>query len=75
MAELKGTKTHETLSTRSPARARRTARLLRGQADIEGLRIAGLPTRPKATGHAHGHMDYLKAAGDPPRGFRSARRS
>jgi rubrerythrin len=38
------------------------------QADIEGYPdIAGLfrDTAEGETGHAHGHLDYLKAVGDP----------
>lgn len=70
MPELKGTKTHENLKAAFAGESQANRRYLyfAKQADIEGLpEIAGLfrDTAEGETGHAHGHMDYLKAAGDP----------
>jgi rubrerythrin len=53
-----------------PVKARRTARYLYFAkiADVEGQPdIAGLfrETAEGETGHAHGHLDYLKPVGDP----------
>jgi rubrerythrin len=63
MKELKGTKTHDNLKQRSPARARPTAATStsRALADIEGYpEIGGLfrDTSEAETGHAFGHMDF-----------------
>ena len=70
MPELKGTKTHDNLKAAFAGESQANRRYLyfAKQADIEGLpEIAGLfrDTAEGETGHAHGHMDYLKAAGDP----------
>jgi rubrerythrin len=70
MPELKGTKTHENLKAAFAGESQANRRYLyfAKQADIEGQpEIAGLfrDTAEGETGHAHGHMDYLKTVGDP----------
>jgi rubrerythrin len=67
---LKGTKTHENLKAAFAGESQANRRYLyfSKQADIEGYPdIAGLfrDTAEGETGHAHGHLDYLKAVGDP----------
>jgi rubrerythrin len=67
---LKGTKTHENLKAAFAGESQANRRYLyfSKQADVEGLPdIAGLfrDTAEGETGHAHGHLDYLKAVGDP----------
>ncbi len=70
MAQLKGTKTHENLKHAFAGESQANRRYLyfADKADIEGYpEIAGnfRDTAEGETGHAHGHMDYLKKAGDP----------
>ncbi len=70
MAALKGTKTHENLKEAfcGESMANRRYLYFAKQADIEGYPdIAGLfrDTAEGETGHAHGHLDYLKQVGDP----------
>ena len=65
-----GTKTHENLKAAFAGESQANRRYLyfSKQADVEGLPdIAGLfrDTAEGETGHAHGHLDYLKAVGDP----------
>ena len=74
MAELKGTKTHENLKHAFAGESQANRRYLyfADKADIEGHpEIAGnfRDTAEGETGHAHGHMDYLKPAGDPATGL------
>jgi len=74
MAELKGTKTHENLKHAFAGESQANRRYLyfADKADIEGYpEIAGnfRDTAEGETGHAHGHMDYLKGAGDPATGL------
>ncbi len=74
MAQLKGTKTHENLKHAFAGESQANRRYLyfADKADIEGYpEIAGnfRDTAEGETGHAHGHMDYLKPAGDPATGF------
>ena len=74
MAELKGTKTHEKLmhAFAGESQANRRYLYFADKADIEGYpEIAGnfRDTAEGETGHAHGHMDYLKSAGDPATGL------
>ena len=74
MAELKGTKTHENLKHAFSGESQANRRYLyfADKADIEGYpEIAGnfRDTAEGETGHAHGHMDYLKSAGDPATGL------
>jgi rubrerythrin len=70
MTDLKGTKTHENLKEAFAGESQANRRYLyfAKQADIEGYPdIAGLfrDTAEGETGHAHGHLDYLKDVGDP----------
>jgi len=70
MAELKGTKTHRNLKDAFAGESQANRRYLyfAKTADVEGYPdVAGLfrDTAEGETGHAHGHMDYLKQCGDP----------
>ena len=70
MASLKGTKTHANLKDAFAGESQANRRYLyfAKQADVEGHPdIAGLfrDTAEGETGHAHGHLDYLKSVGDP----------
>jgi rubrerythrin len=70
MANLKGTKTHDNLkgAFAGESQANRRYPYFARQADIEGYPdVGGLfrDTAEAETGHAHGHLDYLKEAGDP----------
>jgi rubrerythrin len=67
---LKGSKTHKNLKDAFAGESQANRRYLyfSKQADVEGYPdIAGLfrDTAEGETGHAHGHLDYLKAVGDP----------
>lgn len=73
MPELKGTKTHENLKEAFAGESQANRRYLyfAKTADVEGYPdIAGLfrDTAEGETGHAHGHLDYLKVVGDPATG-------
>ncbi|MGO9265190.1 MAG: rubrerythrin family protein [Candidatus Binataceae bacterium] len=70
MANLKGTKTHQNLKDAFAGESQANRRYLYFAkiADVEGHPdVAGLfrDTAEGETGHAHGHLDYLKAVGDP----------
>ena len=70
MAELKGSKTHANLKAAFAGESQANRRYLyfAKQADVEGYpEIAGnfRDTAEGETGHAHGHLDYLKKAGVP----------
>jgi rubrerythrin len=70
MAELKGSKTHGNLKDAFAGESQANRRYLyfAKTADIEGYPdVAGLfrDTAEGETGHAHGHLDYLKVVGDP----------
>jgi rubrerythrin len=70
MPALKGTKTHDNLKAAFAGESQANRRYLyfAKQADIEGHPdIAGLfrDTAEGETGHAHGHLDFLKEVGDP----------
>jgi rubrerythrin len=70
MAELKGTKTHQNLKDAFAGESQANRRYLyfAKVADIEGYpEVAGLfkNTADAETGHAHGHLDFLKQVGDP----------
>jgi len=70
MADLNGTKTHENLKGAFAGESQANRRYLyfAKQADIEGYPdVGGLfrDTAEAETGHAHGHLDYLKRVGDP----------
>jgi rubrerythrin len=65
MAELKGSKTHNNLTDAFAGESQANRRYLyfAKQADMEGLPdVAGLfrDTADGETGHAHGHLDFLK---------------
>jgi rubrerythrin len=67
---LKGTKTHSNLKAAfaGESQANRRYEYFAKQADVEGYPdVAGLfrDTAAGETGHAHGHLDYLKQVGDP----------
>ena len=67
---LKGTKTHQNLKYAFAGESQANRRYLyfAKNADVEGYPdVAGLfrDTAEGETGHAHGHLDYLKAVGDP----------
>src|SRR5262252_1881078 len=71
---LKGTKTHENLKEafRGESQANRRYLYFARRADIEGYPdIGGLfrDTSEAETGHAFGHLDYLKEVGDPATGI------
>jgi len=70
MANLKGTKTHDNLKAAFAGESQANRRYLyfAKAADIEGYpEIAGLfrDTAEGETGHAHGHLDYIKQVADP----------
>ena len=70
MPDLKGTKTHQNLKDAFAGESQANRRYLyfAKQADIEGYPdVAGLfkNTADAETGHAHGHLDWLKQVGDP----------
>lgn len=74
MVTLKASKTHENLKIAfaSESQANRRYLYFARQADVEGYpEIAGLfrDTAEGETGHAHGHLDYLKKLGDPVTGL------
>ena len=74
MPALNGTKTHQNLKDAFAGESQANRRYLyfAKQADIEGLPdVAGLfrDTAEGETGHAHGHLDYLKKVGDPVTGL------
>ncbi|HEX3774809.1 MAG TPA: rubrerythrin family protein [Polyangiaceae bacterium] len=73
MAKLEGTKTHENLKEAFAGESQANRRYLyfAKVADIEGYPdVAGLfkDTADGETGHAHGHLDFLKQVGDPATG-------
>ena len=70
MPELKGSKTHQHLKDAfaGESMANRRDLYFAKVADIEGYpEIAGnfRDTADGETGHAHGHLDYLRKVGDP----------
>src|SRR3954464_6499114 len=74
MAKLNGTKTHQNLKDAFAGESQANRRYLyfAKVADIEGFpEVAGLfkDTADGETGHAHGHLDYLKQVGDPATGL------
>ncbi|MEE8433302.1 MAG: rubrerythrin family protein [bacterium] len=73
MPELKGSKTAQNLKDAFAGESQANRRYLyfAKVADVEGYPdVAGLfrDTAEGETGHAHGHMDYLKPIGDPATG-------
>ena len=74
MADLKGSKTHTNLKEAFAGESQANRRYLYFAkiADVEGQPdIAGLfrDTAEGETGHAHGHLDFLRKAGDPATGL------
>ena len=73
MSKLAGTQTHQNLKDAFAGESQANRRYLwmAKKADIEGYpEIAGnfRETAEGETGHAHGHLDYLKQVGDPATG-------
>ena len=71
---LEGTQTHENLKAAFAGESQANRRYLyfAKVADVEGYPdIAGnfRDTAEGATGHAHGHLDYMKSTGDPATGL------
>ncbi|MCS6915459.1 MAG: rubrerythrin family protein [Myxococcales bacterium] len=67
---LKGTKTHQNLKEAFAGESQANRRYLYFAkiADVEGYPEVAMNFRETAegeTGHAHGHLDYLKRVGDP----------
>jgi rubrerythrin len=74
MPDLNGSQTHENLKAAFAGESQANRRYLwmAKKADIEGYsEIAGnfRETAEGETGHAHGHLDYLKSVGDPATGL------
>ena len=74
MSNLNGTKTHENLKAAFAGESQANRRYLyfAKVADIEGYPEIASNFRETAegeTGHAHGHLDYLKDVGDPATGL------
>jgi rubrerythrin len=74
MANLKGSKTHENLKAAFAGESQANRRYLyfAKVADVEGYPEVAANFRETAegeTGHAHGHLDYIKAVGDPATGL------
>jgi rubrerythrin len=70
MAQLNGSKTHANLKAAFAGESQANRRYLyfAKVADVEGYpEVAGnfRETAEGETGHAHGHLDYLKRVGDP----------
>jgi len=70
MAAIKGSKTHDNLKAAFAGESQANRRYLyfAKVADVEGYpEVAGnfRDTAEGETGHAHGHLDFLKPAGDP----------
>jgi len=74
MPELKGTRTHQNLKDAFAGESQANRRYLyfANKADIEGQNdVAALfrSTAEGETGHAHGHLEFLEAVGDPATGL------
>jgi rubrerythrin len=72
--ELKGTRTHENLKAAFAGESQANRRYLyfAKVADVEGYPEIASNFRETAegeTGHAHGHLDFLKQVGDPATGL------
>jgi len=73
MADINGSKTHDNLKEAFAGESQANRRYLwfAQKADVEGYPDAAALFRSVAegeTGHAHGHLDYLKRVGDPATG-------
>ena len=71
---LKGTKTEENLKAAFAGESQANRRYLyfAAKADVEGYNDVSAVFRSTAegeTGHAHGHLEYLEASGDPATGL------
>jgi rubrerythrin len=74
MKSLKGTKTHDNLKAAFAGESQANRRYLyfAKVADVEGYPDVASNFRDTAegeTGHAHGHLDYMKKVGDPATGL------
>jgi rubrerythrin len=74
MADLKGSKTHDNLKDAFAGESQANRRYLYFAkiADVEGYPEIAANFRDTAegeTGHAHGHLDYIKRVGDPATGL------
>ena len=74
MSNLKGTKTHQNLKDAFAGESQANRRYLyfAKVADVEGYPEVASNFRETAegeTGHAHGHLDFLKSVGDPATGL------
>ncbi len=72
--ELKGSKTHENLKTAFAGGSQANCRYLyfAAKSNAEGqddVAAAFRSTAEGETGHAHGHLEYLEACGDPATGL------
>ena len=74
MAQLKGSKTEENLKYAFAGESQANRRYLyfAQKADVEGYNDVAAVFRSTAegeTGHAHGHLEFLEAVGDPATGL------
>jgi rubrerythrin len=74
MPQIKGTKTHDNLKYAFAGESQANRRYLyfAKVADVEGYPEVAMNFRETAegeTGHAHGHLDFLKQVGDPATGL------
>jgi rubrerythrin len=74
MSQLKGSRTHDNLKHAFAGESQANRRYLyfAKVADVEGYPVVAGNFRDTAegeTGHAHGHLDYLKKVGDPATGL------
>src|ERR1700761_7810911 len=74
MTQLKGSRTEENLKAAFAGESQANRRYLyfAAKADVEGQNdVAALfrSTAEGETGHAHGHLEYLEAVGDPATGL------
>ncbi|MGV2287823.1 rubrerythrin family protein [Trinickia sp. YCB016] len=74
MTQLKGTKTEQNLKDAFAGESMANRRYLyfAAKADVEGQNDVSALFRSTAegeTGHAHGHLEYLEAVGDPATGL------
>ena len=72
--DLKGSKTEQNLKDAFAGESQANRRYLyfAGKADVEGYNDVSAVFRSTAegeTGHAHGHLEYLEAVGDPATGL------
>ncbi len=74
MTQLKGSKTEKNLKDAFSGESQANRRYLyfAAKADVEGHNDTSMVFRSTAegeTGHAHGHLEYLEAVGDPATGL------